>query len=465
MNPPAAGLGRSLLRGGTVMVARQIVGAGLGVLIIVIITTLIGPESYGHFAAAQALVQVAVALVPTGIAAALIRRPDEPSAEEWSAAVYLLRWTGVLALGGVLVAAWLIERVTGMDQVLLAALPVALVIPLVWPAQVAVARIERSLIYGGIAKAELLSQVAFAGIAAVTAWLGGGVLAPALAFAAQHLVHAGLVVRMAGGLPPARGGTAGRSLLRYALGWAGSAGIWQARHLVNPLVVGTALGPQAVGQVALLARVVETLSVAKGVASRVGSAGLGRVADDAPATRALVNAGMPVLVASVALPLLMATLAILVVPVAWFGAWQPALAVWPGLCIQAIAGALAVLWTGVLLVRGRFTQITVFHTVHVALLAVAAVILVPRYGLLGFGCAEIVAIASFALSWGFAHLAVGGLRVISTLSWVMVGSLGCLAVWWGGLPGALAAFILLLFFTFLRLPAVLVFARGRTGDA
>jgi O-antigen/teichoic acid export membrane protein len=433
------GLGRRMVGGSVVMLARQVASASIGLLAVATITALIGPSGYGHFASAQALVLVAGALVPTGVAAALIRRSAEPEDLEWSAAAWLLLVAGcsaplVLAGLGHVLGAW-----TGAGDLGLLTAVTAAAAPVAWPAQLAMARLERRLDYRRVATCELAGLVLFALAATAMAWGGLGAWSAALAFASQQVLVAVLATVAAGTMPRPHWHPAHcRELLRYTCGWATSAGAWQLRQLVNPIVVGASLGQAAVGQVALAVRIAETLAAAKGVAARVGPAGLAKVREERAQMRLLLARGMDLGVLAVGIPLSCAVALLVVfhplIPEAWVGGAT----VFPSLAIAATVGGLAVLWSSVLLVEGCMLAVTVFHAAHVGVLALVAWYCVPHWGLAGYAVAEIAALSTFIIPFLLLRRLLGPVDISRPISNTVMFIGAQTASWWNPWTALLA---------------------------
>ena len=73
------------------------------------------------------------------------------------------------------------------------------------------------------------------------------------------------------------------------------------------------------------------------------------------------------------------------------------MSVYPYIAIGYLANALFTLHSSVLYVLRRNWHVTSFHIVHVAMFVCAALLLVPRYGVRGYGFAELIAIPAYAV--------------------------------------------------------------------
>jgi O-antigen/teichoic acid export membrane protein len=391
---------RRMLGGGAVLAVRQLAGAAIGVGGLVMITGLIGAAEFGRYAAAAAIVALLWLMVPTAIVGALVRRPAEPDRDAWSGAVLLLAGCGAVAP----VVAWLaglaVQHWGHLDGVALAAAALMSTSLLTWPAQSAVALLERRLDYLAIARADILGQLTFVALGSALAWAGWGAWALVVAGMCHHLLASALVLRAARGLPAAAGRPdQARRLAGEALAMAAVSASWHARPLIAPLVVGWACGPAAVGQVALAARVVEVLSAARGAATRVATAALPRIAGDHVAMSATLRRASTVSAWATAAPLAAAAVAIALLA-AWIPQdWLASGSAFPGLAAFSIVAGLLAPCSAALVVTGGWRGLVLMHVTMLAVIAAAALLLVPRYGALGYALAECAAAPVLAWTW------------------------------------------------------------------
>jgi len=428
---PTPSLSRRMLGGGSILAARQWFGAALGVGGAAVITGLIGAAAFGLYAAAAAIVGLLWMMIPTAIVGALVRRQKEPETNTWRGAVLLLMAGGVAAPAMAFLAGTAFERWSRLDGVALAA--AALMAPAVfaWPAQAAVAKLERGLDYLAIARADLLGQAAFVTIGCLLAYAGWGTWALVAAGVCHHLLAAALALRAAGGLP-ARAGCASEAkrLAGEAAALASVSATWQARPLIAPLVVGWAWGAAAVGQVALAMRVVDTLSAARGAVSRVAAAALPRLVDDAPAMGAAIARSATVASWATAAPLALSALT-----VAALGAWIPPEwstcgAVFPGLAAFSIVAGLHAPCVSALVVIGKWRSVCLMHLGIVATIAAIALLAVPPLGPRGYAVAELSALPWFAYAWWTCRRAYGPPFTALALTGVLLGAVLVAAPWW-----------------------------------
>jgi O-antigen/teichoic acid export membrane protein len=274
-----------------------------------------------------------------------------------------------------------------------------LMLPLTVVSVPAVARLERALNYRSVAALELVQQFLFVTVGVALAWRGLGVWAPVAGFGASQ---AWLVIgshALAGYRPRWHWSTELlREMLGYGLGYSASVWVWQLRNLVNPLVVGRYAGAEAVGYVALAMRLVETLSFVWTVTWRISIVALARLQRNRARLLDAVNEGMGLQVLASA-PILVGFgwAAPWLFPLLLGPTWLPALGVYPFIAMSALTNCTFSLHSSALYALRRNWDVTLFHLVHVGFITVAAVVLVPWLGPLGYGWAEIVGLVSYSV--------------------------------------------------------------------
>lgn len=415
-----AGLRDQAWRGGITMAVRQILGMVVSFVGLVTLARLIGPANYGIYVSAFALHMGLVLLFQWGVDVYLIRKAHEPSEDEIHQA-----FTMALALGcagavlawplGLAAEAWIgIEGVALSVSILFAGMPLQLA------ALVPSALLQRRMAYGKVAWAELSGQLALYGGAVAAALAGLGFGAPLVGWWLQHIIMTGLFFALSGYRPRLLWNAAtSRDIARYGIGYAVSVWSWQLRNVVNPLVVARFLGPEAAAGVAIALRLVEALSFMKTVIWRISMPAMGRLQAERGRLAAALAEGMRLQTLAVGPALaVFAALAPWVVPLAFGEEWRPAAEIFPFLAVAWLVNAAFSLHSSALYVLGRNLDVTMFHLTHVGVLAAAAWMLVPRYGMLGYGLAEIAALVPYALLHARAQAALGRLDLGLGLVWV-----------------------------------------------
>jgi O-antigen/teichoic acid export membrane protein len=294
-------------------------------------------------------------------------------------------------------------------------------------AKVPLAKLERELNYRQVAMLELANQTVYILVAAFLAFRGAGPWALVIGWWVQEtqalvLFHWGAKLR-----PRWHWDTElVKKMLGYGLGFSAAQWIYQLRSLVNPLVVGRFGGAEAVGYVSLVIRLVETLSFVKNATWRISIAALARVQDDRGRLKSAVSEGMGLQILALG-PVLVIAAWVLpwLIPLLFGDRWLPAMQIYPFIAFAYLTNAAFNLHSSVLFVIQKNWNVAVFHFVHVAVFVVAAILLVPRLGMIGYGWAEVLAFVGY----GALHLYL--VRAVGQPNYRLAG------VWWVSFSAAL----------------------------
>jgi O-antigen/teichoic acid export membrane protein len=391
-------LRRAVYRGGGYLAFRQGAGLVLGVGGVLLLTRLLGPGQYGLYAAALTLQVFAQILAGWGVGTYLVRRSGEDSDEDYHHAFSFLLVAGLVAAAATVLSLPLVERFSRLELGL-PALVLFLATPIQLATAVPMARIERALNFRSVARIELAGQLAFVVVAVGLAAAGIGVWAPVIGYWAQQLVHAVGYFRSAHYLPRwVWSGSANRAMLGFGSGYSMSLCVWQARRLVNPLIVGRYLGSEAVGYVAVATQIASQLAFVVGAAWRLSTAALARLQHDAQRTAKAISEGMYLQALAVGPPLVaFGWIGHWLVPHVFGPAWAPLMQVYPAVALALLTSSVFLLQSSALYVRRRTWEVTAFHVANVTLFAVTAFVLLPRIGLLGYAYGEVAAILSYVV--------------------------------------------------------------------
>jgi len=366
---------------------------------VLLLTRLIGPANWGLYAGALAVATYAGSVGVLGVDVYLVRREEEPAPIVYSQAVTLLLVTGVglagLGVAGLEVAKRFFDNngFIAPLQALLLALPFTLAH---YPT---FAALERDLNYRAVAMVELVGQLSFYVVGVLLALLGFGVWAPVAGFWVWQVwlvISTYTITRLRP--RPVWSWPLLRDMLRYGAGYSSSLWIWQLRDLVNPVVVGRFVGAEGVGYVALAARLVEALAFVRGATYRLSIAAFAKVQGRLDRLRSVLEEAMALQLLVIG-PLLagFAAVSVWLLPFLFGERWEPVLTVFPFIALGYLINALFNLHSSVLFVLAQNRKVAVFHIVHIVLFAAAAFVLVPAFGIVGYGLAEIVALLGYAV--------------------------------------------------------------------
>lgn len=400
-------LREKIVRGGAYLTARHGLSLIIGLVGIVLLNRAIGPENYGLYASALGITGYLSTLAGLGINVYILRREDEPEINIFHQAFTLVFLTGAsgLLLG---VAAFPLLQWWFQNPAFIPPLLTMLVtLPLTALASPAMARLEHSLNYRAVASIELAGQLIYYTVSLILAYLGRGVWAPVTGYLAWQFFFPIAACATARLSPrPFWNRSLVRDMLGYGASYSASIWVWQLRTLVNPLLIGRYLGPEGVGYIALVIKIVESLSFIKGAVWRLSIVTLSKLQGDYLLLKHAAEEAMTLQVLALG-PLLaiFACSAPWLIPIIFGESWNAVLILYPFIASGCLVNTLFSMHSSALYVLRRNSDVTIFHVVHVALLAGGVLLFLPRFGLLGYGLAEVLALLSYAVI----HLQVGRL--------------------------------------------------------
>jgi O-antigen/teichoic acid export membrane protein len=387
------------VRGGIYLMSRY----GLGVLVslgnMLVMTRWIGPHSYGLFVTAIGLVGFLSTLARAGVDVYLVRREAAPNEHVYNVAATLIFSisVGLTLIGGAL--APLLIRWYGSSEFLPSYLVLLLMIPVIGLTGVPMAKLERALNFRSVASIELGAQVLGLLLAVILAVCGSGVWAPVVGQIASQTVTLVASCACSQLFPRFRfnGGQA-REMLTFGIGLVTSLRMWQLRTLVNPLLVGRFAGAEGVAFVALGIRIAEALGAIRMAAGRLALAALSRLQDRPEAFRTALQSTVDLQVIMLG-PLLcgFALVGPFVLRHVIGTRWTPSLLVYPFVALGVLVNSVFNLQASALFAVGRHWMVLCSYSIHVALLGCGTLLLVPRFGIVGYGWAELLACTSYIL--------------------------------------------------------------------
>lgn len=187
-------------------------------------------------------------------------------------------------------------------------------------------------------------------------------------------------------------------MLSFGLGYSASLRVWQLRSLVNPLIVGRLAGVEGVAYVGLAIRIAEGLGFVRAAAGRLTIAALSRLRVDRASLRAAYERALTLQVLCLG-PLLcaFALAAPVVVPRVLGIRWMPSLRIYPFVAAAVLVNSVYNLQAAALFVEGRQWIVLKAYATHVGLLAVVTFLMLPRFGLAGYGWAELAGCGAYAI--------------------------------------------------------------------
>lgn len=395
-------------RGGVYLGVRYALGVFISIGNMFVLTWWIGPHAYGIFVTAIGLAAFLGSLTRSGVDTYLVRRAAPPGDEMYHVASTLI-FTFSLALMALGTAAIpLLTRWYGSREFVGPYATMLLTVPLVGLAGPPTAKLERAMNFRAVAQIELGSQLLALIVSLTLAWRRLGVWAPVfghLTWQCTGVIAAFWAARF---LPRMRFDTAcAREMLSFGVGYTASLRTWQLRTLVNPLLVGRFAGSEGVAFVGLAIRIAEGLGFIRIAAARLAIAALSRLQENGERFRAALEKALEVQVLVLG-PLLcgFALLGPLLVQRLMGSRWMPSLQVYPFIATGVLVNSVFNLQASALFVVGEQWVVLKSYASHVVLLVVGTSLLIPHFGLVGYGWADLAACAAYTF------LQVGVARII-----------------------------------------------------
>lgn len=416
------GLRSKVIKGGALMVIRQALGILLSLIGVLFITRVIGPTEYGLYGVAYGIVSFLGGMGIWGLDVYLLRKTSNPDQQDYDQVFTLLLCiSGVFTLSLVL-GQHIIAQMLKLPQVAPLLAVMGLTLPLSLLNLPLTIKLDRDLNFQRVAFIELISQISYYIAALPLANQGAGAWAPVAGLWLQQITMVVLTVYSTNLRPrlcwqP----SLIRQMLGYGLSLSFAGWIWQLRSLVNPVIVGRFAGAEAVGFVALAIRLAEMLAFAKSVTWRLAMAALAKLENDPTRLRKSVEEGMRLQALAVGLPMAgFAIVAPVVLPLVFGKDWTPALQIFPLIAIGYLGNSMFNLHSSVLYLFGRNLEVAWFHAAHIALFAGGAFLLVPYLGIMGYGWAEIAALASYIVIHIYTAKDIGSPNYTVAFGWFTI---------------------------------------------
>ena len=428
-------------KGGFVLMVRQFIFAALSVVGALVTTRIIGPFEYGTYITALTIHAFIAGVFGLGVQAYLIRVPLEPGDRVFDvASTFLLTLGVVCGLSEIFIFA-LFGRYIGVGH----AVPILVFLACTLPVQLgctpAAALLDRQLSYERIALVDLVAVTIYylLAIAACLCRLGRLGSGHRLDDPARRQFrglspYGALAARIRPGT-----GKPCVEMLGYSVAWASSGWIWQARSLVNPLIIGNVLGVEAVGFVSLAQRLVDMLCFTRPIVWRIAMAAFTRVQNEPRKLVRAIEDGMELQALAIGPPLIFfAIFGKDMVGTVFGERWSPSFAIYPFVALANFWLVLFTLHSSALAVYARNLAVALFNALDLIVFIVCTIILVPKIGAKAIGVADVLALSTLTvLDWNFRRR-VGSLSYLRTMPLIATISLALalssLTRWAGLLP-------------------------------
>ena len=384
-------------RGGALLAARYGIGIFISLANMLVLTWWIGPHAYGIFVTAIGIVSFLAAVARLGTDTYLVRNPVVPDKTMYSTAIFVVLVASAILAGLAAAFTPFLVRWYGSKEFVAPYFVLLMTVPVSALAGIPTAKLERGLEFTRVAGIELAGQLTGLIASTTLARMRAGVWAPVAGqtvwqvFVLVSTFYASSVrwdfrLRV----------DEARKMLQYGIGLTVSLRAWQARTLVNPMLVGRFVGTEAVAYVALALRIAESLGALRLAAGRIAIAVLARLQHKSEQFRSALEKALHVQVLTLGPLLCLFALSGSFVMKHIIGMrWMPSLAVYPFIAAGVLVNSVYNLQASGLFVMGKQWVVTSAFAVHVALLAGITWILVPKFGIAGYGWAELGACAGY----------------------------------------------------------------------
>jgi PST family polysaccharide transporter len=432
--PQEPDLRASVVRGGKKLLIRQTAGLVISGVGSIVIARLIGLTGYGSYAAVFELAFFIQAILEFSLDLFLVRRSSVDK-EIYDTVFVLLLVSAALGTSGAIAGIPLLGHFVHVPQFHDVALCMFASIPVMHLQQVPLSKLERELNYGVIGKAEVAAQMMFFIVGVSLASIHFGVWAPVIAWWTQQTIL--LVAFWAkAGYRPALGARMPlvREAMRFGAASTSANFVYSLRNLVNPVVVSRILGVRAVAIVGLTLNLMDQASFIKTVTYRIALTVLGRVQGSASRFATAVREGTMIQIFVVGIPFIgFACAARILIPLLFGSKWAGVDHVFPLVAVSYLAYVGGSLYTAGLLAKGNPWLTIAPNMMNSVLLWLAAVVLVRRFGVIGYGLAELFTIPSvmltlmiYTISFGRQHFLVPSIWFIS----IAAAILAPVVSWW-----------------------------------
>ncbi|MGC1305628.1 MAG: oligosaccharide flippase family protein [Phormidesmis sp.] len=392
---PEQSIKHKVIKGGMYLTLRQLVSVGLSVVSILVIARTLGTENYGILVNALGIFYFVTWTGKLGLHVYLIQQRElEEDAPEQVQTFFILL-SGLFAIALFFMAPgiglWTKEPAVGA---LVRWLPIPIATELL--ASVSIAMLERQLAFAEVGLIEIFAQIANYVVAIPLVLYGWSYWGPI----AGLCVRGGVTLILAQYLY--RVGWCGRlrwqflrPALHYGLTFSLSHWVISLRSLTLPVLVTPIAGAEVAGLISIAIRLAEQLSVLRMVIRRMSISVMAKLTDNAVAVRNTVSRGMAY--QALLIGTLCSGFACLdswVVPRLFGDEWLQSTYIFPLIALAAMVRAMFDLHSGALYAINHNSDVTKSYLLYIALLWIGCALLLPIFGLWGYGLAELLTIFS-----------------------------------------------------------------------
>ncbi len=391
-----ADFAQKVMKGGLYLAMRQLVSVGLSIVSVLVVARKLGPADYGVLVNALGIYYFVTWTGRLGLHVYLIQKQD--LADGVAAQILaFLNWLNVgLAIALVLIAP-AIGGWTGKAAIadLVRWLPLAIATDLA--ASVSIAMLERRLAFAQVGLIEMGAQFANYLITLPLVFAGWRYWGPIAGLSARGLT----LLLLAQFFYPVRWQwrwqwSTLRPALRYGLSFSLADWVSALKALTIPVVVTPIAGVEAAGLVSIAIRLTEQLSVLRLVIRRMSISIMARLGNNTRVILSTISRGMAYQALMVgAICSAFACLDGWIIPLLFGDDWLRSTHIFPFVALSAMVRAMFDLHAGALHAVNRNLAVTRVYIAYIALLWVGCWLMMPRFGLWGYGFAELLTVLSY----------------------------------------------------------------------
>jgi len=404
-----------LMRGAGYLLARQASGLLISAAGTLLLARFIGPGNYGIYVSAMVTCTMLAQFTQLGLTPRLMSEARELDSNTIGHEVAVSMSVSVAGTLIAAIAAWAISRWIPLGHFVPAFLAMVPGLMLQNLSNVATMLLERALDYRRVALVEMTYQLTLTFVAVAVGFFVPSFWAPVCGFWAALLLSSGVLAFYVRDV--FRPVWNVRAMVRIAwssVPFATNSWASQLRDLVNPIVVGAAFGPSAVGIVALTLRLVTAIGVMREIVRRLSLPGMRRLIGERAQLRGFAENARDAQVVLVGLPLLAFSFILPLLEEWGIGrSWRGVTTLYPLLAIAHLIGTFSVLPVCALVILQQRKLMVANSAAQLLTLVAAAVVLTPRLGIMGYGVAEIVAAFASLIAVAGARRLIG--RLSATL--------------------------------------------------
>lgn len=391
---------RSIVKGGTILATRNVVGMLLMLVGNVAIVRALGLSLFGLQSVSSFAGSVLTSVAELSIGLYIVRRPGTLTDSEVTSAFTLLQVASwIVAALGIFVVGPIAAWWYGHHELLWLVGGTSVAIVLAAPGKVPSALLEREMRYGVTSATELASTVAYYGTALLALAFDFGVWSLVFAELARALastICASIARPMPYRLRLRRDEV--RSILRFGASMSSSTWVWMLASGVNPLVIGKVLGVEAAGLVRLAQGLLNQTSTFASALSRISINVFGKIQEQPETVLRAVNTSAVYAFAAISLPSLALVAASPWLMPKLYHVQGPAitnlllLAVLP-----QVINAVLMSQSFLLMARGEGTYLTKLHVIRSCLVWLGCLVFVGRFGVYAAPLGDLVGVAALVL--------------------------------------------------------------------